>query len=61
MEAELEVVQMLDLAGKDYNVGFTCYRNRRKLFKELKSNILMSEQMVLAEKWKLNQSMKWKC
>ena len=29
IETELEVVQMLDLAGKDYNVGFTCYRNKR--------------------------------
>lgn len=46
------MAQMLDLADKDDKVSFMCYRDKRKLFKELKRNILMSGQISLGREMK---------
>lgn len=53
IKTEPEIAQMLDLADKGYKIALMCYRNKRcsKNFK--KRIILMSEQNISAEKWKL--------
>lgn len=38
-----EMAQMTNSADKDYNVAFICYREKRKLFKELKKKYYFNE------------------
>lgn len=38
-----EMAQMTNSADKDYNVACMCYREKRKLFKELKKKYYFNE------------------